>query len=549
MKHAKKLVSLLLALVLVLSLGTAALAAGASDGSITVRNATVGERYSVYKVFDLTYATAGDATNVAYFYTKTGDGDALFAALTDDGSPFTLTATPVTGKYNAAAKDGKTAADISSWLKQNEALLTRTGAEVTATGDTVVFSGLAYGYYYVKSSLGAAVTLDSTLKDVKVVDKNQGPSWDNEDPATPDVPAPGKVIVNADGTKTTVNAAGYGDTVRFSIAVNATAYAKNSAGETKLVTYYHITDTLAAGFDAAQNIKVTVNGTDVTAKAAIAQEGNRFDVTLPFGEAYGANAKIEVTYTAQVNNAAALAGSGNRNTANFTYTTDNANDPTNPPYDSKDPTDPNYPEKPQTPSTPYQEENQRTTTTYVYALGLAKVDPQGKALRGAEFTVTLDGAAISAVKTADGVYERCAAGAQGAVTQFTVGDGGVLLLKGLADGAYTVTEVNAPAGYNLLTSPVTIQAEIEKTATYTETITIYKDADGNVVSSAVTGGSQTETTVAAKVVPLVVVNQAGTELPSTGGMGTTLFYVLGGVLVAAAAVLLFLKKRAGHAAQ
>ena len=74
MKHAKRLVSLLLTMVMLLAMGVTSAFAAGSDGSITITNATVGKEYSVYKVFDLTYSTNNDGTtNVAYTYTKNGE--------------------------------------------------------------------------------------------------------------------------------------------------------------------------------------------------------------------------------------------------------------------------------------------------------------------------------------------------------------------------------------------------------------------------------------------------------------------------------------------
>ena len=87
-----------------------------------------------------------------------------------------------------------------------------------------------------------------------------------------------------------------------------------------------------------------------------------------------------------------------------------------------------------------------------------------------------------------------------------------------------------------------VTAEISETNTYTTTITTYYDADGNVVGKDESTTNE-DTTVGTNVVPLVVVNQNGTELPSTGGIGTTIFYVLGGVLVVGAGVLLIVRKR------
>lgn len=525
MKHAKKLAGVLLAMVMVLSLAAVAFAAG-SNGSITIRNATKDKTYTIYKVFDLTYS--GD--NVAYSYTKTGESDALYTALTDEGSPFTLTATPTAGKYSVSLKDGKSTAEVVEWMTTNHGLFTKT-AQMKATDSTLKFEGLAYGYYYIESEVGAIVTVDSAKPNVDVVDKNTEPTWDNPKPDDSNTKL-GKVIVTADSTKTVESSANYGDTVNFNIAINATAYKGD-----QLATYYYITDTLGDGFDAATNIKVFIGGEEKTLGTdyTLEQKGKTFNITIPFGEKYGSSAKIEVTYSAVVNNSAVLADEGNKNSANFTYDLAPKGTPT-------DPTDPEYPDPKENPT--YEETNKKTTTTYVYALGIKKVDPKGNVLTGAEFTITdKDGNPIKATG-ANGVYEYST---EGTVTQFETDASGILLIKGLAAGEYKVQEVVAPAGFNLLRDPVTVTAEIAQTKNYTTTITVHKDAEGNVVE---TNGATTETTtVDTNVVPLVVVNQSGTELPSTGGMGTTLFFALGGILVAGAAVLLVVKKRMGNTAE
>lgn len=527
MKNLKKLIPLLLVLVMVLSMGIPVYAAE-NDGSITVTNATVGKTYDAYKVFDLTY----DGDNVAYTYD--GSNAAFVTALKSDASPFTITGN---GPYNVALKDGKVASDVSAFLTANKANLP-TPTSKNATSDEVVFSSLPYGYYYVTSSLGANVTIDSTMKDVKVVDKNQGPSWDNEDPddPNPDNPGrPGKVIVDSEGNKVTENTANYGDTVNFSIAVNATAF----DGE-ELVTYYQFTDTLGAGFSAAQNIKVFVDGVEKTKDTdyTLTTNGNTFDVQVPFGMKYGSDAKIEITYSATVLNTAVLAGEGNPNTANFTYTKDTF-DPNDPPFDPEDPEDPNYPD-PDTPS--YPSDNAKTTKTYVYAIGILKVDQEGNKLTGAEFTVK-DSAGNQIYATGSaGVYEYCTSNATGATSQFATDANGLLVIKGVAAGEYEVTEAVAPLGYNLLLEPVSVEAEMKEA--YTTTITTYFDADGKVTDE-VTESTQT-TNAGYNVTGLVVVNNAGTELPATGGIGTTIFYALGGLLVLGAGIFLFVRRRVGY---
>ncbi len=530
MKHAKRLVSLLLTMVMLLAMGVTSAFAAGSDGSITITNATVGKEYSVFKVFDLTYSTNDDGTtNVAYTYTKNGESDTFFTALQGEGSPFALVETTTSGVYSVTLASGKSASDVSDFLDAQKGNLNAVATK-NATASELTFDGLAYGYYFVTSEVGAVLTIDSTLPNVEIIDKNQKPDWDNEDPDNPDEDYPdnpGKVIIE-DGVKKIENTANFGDTVNFSIAVNATAYVGKEQA-----TYYYITDTLADGFSNASDIKVFVGdvektlGTDYT----LAQNGNTFTVTVPYAEAYGANAKIEVTYSATVLNTAVLAGSGNLNTANFTY------DTKKPGTDTPDPdTTPNFPE-----------DNKKTTTTYVYALGIVKVDPEGNTLEGAEFSVTDAGDATIYAKATDtkGVYEYCTEDTAGAVKQFATDDNGVLVIKGVKAGNYKVTEEIAPKGCNLLQGSTTVEAVLKEQ--YSTTITTYLDEDGKVTDEITDNKKEYEAN--ANVAGLVIVNNKGTELPSTGGMGTTLFYVLGGVMVVGAAVLLAVKKRMGRDAQ
>ena len=531
MKHAKRLVSLLLTMVMLLAMGVTSAFAAGSDGSITITNATVGKEYSVYKVFDLTYSTNDDAgeTNVAYTYTKNGENDTFFTALQGEGSLFALVETTTSGVYSVTLAAGKTASDVSTFLSEQKDKLTA-AATKKAEDSALTFDELAYGYYFVTSEVGTVLTIDSTLPNAEIVDKNQKPDWDNEDPKNPDEDYPknpGKVIIE-DGVKKIENTANFGDTVNFSIAVNATAYVG-----AEQATYYYITDTLADGFSAASNIKVFVGGAEKTLGTdyTLAQNGNTFTVTVPYAEDYGANAKIEVTYSATVENDAVLAGSGNLNTANFTY------DTKKPGTETPDPdTTPDFPE-----------ENKKTTTTYVYALGIVKVDPEGNTLEGAEFSVTDANDKTIFAKATDtkGVYEYCAEGTEGAVKQFATDDNGVLVIKGVKAGSYKVTEQVAPKGYNLLQGSTTVEAVLKEQ--YSTTVTTYIDENGKVTEE--TTETTKEYTASENVAGLVIVNNKGTELPSTGGMGTTLFYALGGVLVVGAAVLLVVKKRMGRAAQ
>ncbi len=518
MKFAKRLAGLLLAMIMLLTMGvTSVFADGSDKGSIKITNATVGKSYSAYKVFDLTYSE--NDGGVSYTYTDKGNSDKFLNALRESDSPFALALTTTYGVYGITLKEGKTPSDVSVFLKNQVEKLEPVDTK-TAESSELTFDNLDYGYYFVTSELGTVLTIDSTLPNVEVIDKNQKPDWDNGDDK------PGKVIVDADGNKVTENTVNYGDVVNFSIAIDATAYV-----EDKQVAYYYITDTLASGFTSAINIVVKVNGDNIDETAYTITRNqnddgsNTFGITLPYKEAYGANAKIEVTYSAVVLDTAVLAEGGNLNSANFAY------DTREPGQELPDPNpDPKFPS-----------ENEKITRTYVYALGIVKVDSEGNTLEGAEFSVTDDkGGVICAKATGEaGVYEYCAPEDPDAINQFATDDKGILVIKGLAAGIYNVTEVVAPDGYNLLSGPIKMEATLG--TQYTTKITAYLDENGQVTDT------QTDRTIeyeaGVNVAGLVVVNNKGAELPSTGGMGTTLFYALGGMLAVGAAVLLVVKKR------
>jgi LPXTG-motif cell wall-anchored protein len=179
-----------------------------------------------------------------------------------------------------------------------------------------------------------------------------------------------------------------------------------------------------------------------------------------------------------------------------------------------------------------------------YAAALKKTDG-AYPLKGAQFTIK--GLTVTGEKGEYTVvsYNPAADAAESATLD--TNDDGILYIIGLAsDVKLTVTEVKAPDGYNKLTTPIEVTPQLLTTALYKASGDIYYDAKGNVVSQS----SQATSTVAVEknltdLVPeaVEVVNNAGTELPSTGGIGTTIFYTVGGILVVAALVLLVTKKR------
>ena len=239
----KKLLFFLMAALLLVGVCTAAVAE--NEGSITIQNATAGQTYAIYKVFDATYS----GTNISYTYTKNGESDALFAALTDTEdalNPFVLTATVVENVYNVTINADATAEAISEWLTAHKDLLTQTASQVAASS-AVVFENLPYGYYYVTSTLGAAVSIDTVTPNVTIIDKNQEPDWDN-----------GGKYIDVDGGRVYINSANIGETLNFVVPVVAT----NGVGD-KLATSYIIDDTLPTGITFNDDLKVYIDGDEL----------------------------------------------------------------------------------------------------------------------------------------------------------------------------------------------------------------------------------------------------------------------------------------------
>ena len=488
MKHAKKLASLLMALVMVLSLATTAFAEG-ETGSITINDAVVGQTYTIYQILDL---ESYNASANAYAYKATTAWNTFINSDAIKGTYVEVDAQGyVTWKEGADAAAFAKAAQ--KYAKDNS--IANQGS-VTATTTTVSFTNLDLGYYLVDSTLGTLCSLNTTKPDVVMEEKNE-------------VPTNVKTVEeDSTGNYGAKNDADIGQTVNFKSTITAQAGAEN----------YVFHDTMSAGltFD-SNSVKVYLNPT-VDAKGAVtgtpidvanytltapASDGDTFDVafTQTFCDTLKANDKIVITYSATLNEKAVIAGEGNPNTSKVSYG-DSSN-------------------------TKYTPDSQ--TKTYTWDVDVFKYTMNGEtetALAGAKFTLSknADGSnPIALVSEGNNVYRVAKTGETGTVTEITTDTTGKFTIKGLDADTYYLTETAAPAGYNKLAGPVTI--------------VIGENGVVNATTEAPQGVDEVK-----------VLNQSGTELPSTGGMGTTIFYVVGSILVLAAVVLLITKKRMGNRA-
>lgn len=498
MKHARKLASLLLALVMVFALATTAFAQDvtgtAGNGSITISNAAKGETYAIYKLFDATVSE--DGKSIAYTGTVPEDLKTYFTA---DENRY-ISATP-------AAKSGESMSDgLKAALKAWAAGETATSTAVS-DGSALNFKGLAYGYYVVTTTQGQQlISVDSTMPNATIVDKNSS--------------TPSNLTKTASSHDVSI-----GDTVTYTVSFKTSNY-YGAGTEAKEIVSYTIEDTLPDFLTSVNVTSISVDNVVIHDQTGATPQFNNKKIVIKwYDEAnkkflYDNGATVTITYTAVVTDSAAIDGEGNTNNVTVTWTTKGSAEP-----------DPN---------------NKIDTkeTIFTYAIALKKVNNKGVALPGAVFEFPFY--VKSTADATDGAYIYAGTDpGTGLTNRITTPDSGVIVVKGVKSGSYEITEFKAPDGYNKLTTPVTVNAV--KTNSITTNKTVYLDKDGNEVDESVTATKVTVKIDNIAATAVVVVNKAGTELPSTGGMGTTVFYVLGAVLVLGAVVLLVTKKRMSDA--
>ena len=506
MKRVKKLLTMVMALAMVFTMSMTAFAQDAAtgkggNGTITVNNASKGVTYTLYKVFD---ASVGEKGEIVYTKADLAEND--YFEKNASGNVVAKDAA-----YEGAHTNNKLSAGAIEWIKAN-------GTEVKSVesdGTALQFTGLEYGYYYITSSLkddGGAITVTSTNPSAIVNDKNsEKPSWTPDDGENKG----GKSIV-VDGKTVKENDMNIGDTATFQLSINTSNFVDG-----KQIREYVVKDNIPDGFTFESIESVQVNGAD----AAYTATNDSFPISVSWygtnadgnqASLYPANAKLVITYKAKLNEKAVIAGAGNINTAKFgwNYTTDGET-----------------PGVPTMPTNPDQLSTEEKTTTYTYAIALKKVNEKGKALKGAEFKVPFT------VEGTDGNYTVVKAEGE---TTVKCDATGVVVIKGVKAGTYSITETTAPDGYNKLTAPFDVEAV--KTGEITTNTIVYLDANGTETTTETnTKVAYTNENLAASV--KVVVNKAGSLLPSTGGMGTTIFTVTGAILMLIAAVIFVTRRR------
>ena len=510
MKHIKKLASLLLVLVMVFALATTAFAEETTY-SISINNSTAGHTYEAYQIF-----TGDLATNEA--------GNKVLSNIVW-GSGVSEAGQTALGDAAAKAETLKTEADAKAFAKAVAPYLTTAaGSANTVTDGKYVISGLAAGYYLVKDQDGSLTGDNDSYTEyiIQVVGNVT---------ATPksDVPEVQKKVKDInDSTDTTKtdwqDSADYdiGDSIPFQLKATL---ADNVSSYTTYKVVFH--DTLSKGLTYNNDAKVYIDGTETngfTVTATVNADGTTtLTVSCDDVKALGAgnSSVITVEYTAKLNENAVLGSAGNPNEVYLEYS--------------------NNPNKSEEGNNETGETPKDVVIVFTYKTIINKVDSENKPLTGAAFKLE------KLIKGKDGAADTWTT-----VKEFTVDETTTsFTFSGLDDGQYKLTETKTPAGYNTI-DPIyfVIEATHDETADAPtlKTLNAYlTDANGNKQTEMSDGESVNidlgTVDLTAGSITTTVVNKSGSKLPSTGGIGTTIFYVLGGVLVLAAVVLLVTKKR------
>ncbi|MBQ8621564.1 MAG: isopeptide-forming domain-containing fimbrial protein [Oscillospiraceae bacterium] len=527
----KRLFAIALAIVMIMALAVPAMAADPVNYSITIDHpdATVNHTYEAYQIFTGTLDASG--TKLSNVQWGTGiNSTALLTALDDDG------------EWGSHVSPATTAAELADVLAAATTTTTmvetfRTAAGANLTGTIAASTNTAVagkyvlnldaagaGYYLVKDKDGSLENTHETYTNyiLRVVGKDTLHPKGGK--TTVD-----KVIVDGGSAK---EAADYsvGDTVHFRVTgtlpANYTAFSQ---------FYYEFSDKMSAGLTyTADSVKVYIEnhgvktilenpttGTpyytvthDAVANTLSVKFEDLMNVAKVAGRTIDASSILIMEYDAVLNENAELGQPGNRNDAQIIFSND-----------------------------PYSGGHGKTPWDYAWAftwkLDVSKTDDLGNSLANAKFRFyresmgTKQYVILDAAKKVDGWTTDPAA-----ATVIVSEKDEVMPIIGLEADTYYLEEIAAPDGYNLLDAPVPVMISAtlgapDTSGGYTVTELTVKfgtadTADGNKDTGVVAG---------------TVVNKSGSVLPETGGMGTTLFYILGGFMVVGAAVLLVTKKR------
>lgn len=498
MKKFKKIVSVMLAVVLVLAMSITVSAA--DDYKIVITNSREGvsmdgKEYTAYKLFDVSM----NVDNKAYVYTVSE----AFKDFDYKGHIGTDLVAYVGTLDNDSAALNEFAKAVYDYLGSAKGVVTATG---TAENDSVTINVPAEGYYMVygtatatesKEEVVAAISLTTTNPIGNITLKADAPTID-------------KVIVNADsavdtGTDGKGTAQDVGSTVQFEL----NSQVPNMEGYTEYT--YNVHDTMSSGLTfnedsvkvyigSNNDVEYPTNNYSVVTKDLA--DGCTFEIRFNAEEfaKLTAGDPIKIIYNAVLNDNA-LTATEETNKVKLEYS--------NNPYGDG------------TGETPEKE-------VYVYDFDIVidkyEKDKETTKLAGAKFI--LQNAEGKYYYVDDETKKVDWVESEDAATIMTTDSKGSTRFTGLDSGNYKLIEKEAPAGYNKLVDPVNVE------------ITVNYDENGKIIGSSTKVDENGQYSLTSKIE-----NTTGSLLPSTGGIGTTIFYIIGGILVIGAGIILVVKKR------
>ena len=491
MKLFKKFASFVLAFAMVVAIAIPSVVKAAGNGSITITGAKAGHTFEAYQIF------AGDASDKTLSNLKWGSG------VTPAGQT-------ALGNAKTKADSLKNDSDAKDFAYEVSKYLATASASSVADGQDYKINGLAPGYYLVKDKDGTVPQEQAYTKFIlEVVGTNVSAAVKSS------VPTSEKKVKDTNDTtgKTTgwQDSADYdiGDQVPFQLTGNVADDYSQYKGAYQLV--FH--DTLSNGLTFNENsVKVYVNDSDTPVSsdqytiAYPATDNHSFDVTINDVKSLGDQVtKVRVEYTATLNENAVIGSVGNPNTMYMEF--------------SNNPNSTTGTDKGQTP--------EDKVIVFTYKVVINKVDSRRIPLAGAAFKLE----------------KVLSNGEKKLVKEYTIGEDEDdpektrFEFTGLDDGKYILTETVTPEGYNTM-DPITFNITASHdTKSDDPKLT---DLNGNAVDGEIKFTvNETKGTLTASVV-----NYMGSELPSTGGMGTTVLYVAGTIMILAARVFLVMKKKA-----
>lgn len=550
MRKVKKLLGLLLAAVMVLAMGVPTFAASGSY-TLTISGASDGHTYEAYQIF------AGDLSENEQTLSnvKWGDGvngEALLAALKGTEEEPTAYQTCMTAadvakvleSYENNSSEMKAFADIAG--QHLTKTTSGTASAYNEDSKSYTISGLAAGYYLVKDKDDSVPGTDAYTDFILKVVQNTT--------VTPksDVPTVEKKVqeddkYNQDGGYGN----GYNDVADWNIG-DAVPFKLIGTLPTNFADYdtyqYIFHDTLSAGLSLNQDTihvymasdkagtkdKKELHGYTVNVPGTEEENQCSFEVAFAdltnsetVGEEVTANKYIIVEYTATLNKDAEIGLPGNPNRVYLEFSNN-----------------PNSGGEGDTGKTP-----EDKVIVFTYELDATKVEGgdgenAGKKLKDAEFKL-YDANGKYVIVDDEGKVTGWADTEAGGST-LKSDENGLFKVIGLDDGTYWLKETKAPDGYNLITNPIKI--EIKATTVNDQEWTAMEGPSDaltaleikvTVGSTTTSGTGDTESGIVATDIE----NNKGAELPETGGMGTTIFYVLGAILVLGAGGLLIARRR------